>query len=213
MAKKTTRKIPPENTSAPNDRATQYAREVVAGRIVTGRLVRMACQRHLDDLKRADIFFDAAAANRAIGFYEDVLRLAGGEFEGRPFILQAWQCFIVGSLFGWKMPDGFRRFNWSYCEIGKGNGKSPLAGGVGLYMLTAVRRSRNRQDSKNGGGETEVCPLRALYRIHFRKRVSTRGKQRHAMARRRPGKRRLLLQSRLCTANPADGHENRGRAK
>lgn len=66
-----------------------------------------------------------------------MLRLAEGEHAGQPFVLQPWQAFIVGSLFGWKAPDGWRRFRNAYVEIGKGNGKSPMAGGMGLYMLAA----------------------------------------------------------------------------
>lgn len=70
-------------------------------------------------------------------FFPDVLRLSEGEHAGKPFVLSPWQQFIIGSLFGWKGPDGFRRFRNAYVEIGKGNGKSPLAGGIGLYMLMA----------------------------------------------------------------------------
>lgn len=66
-----------------------------------------------------------------------MLCLAEGEFSGQPFLLQPWQQFIVGSLFGWKGEDGFRRFRNAYVEVGKGNGKSPMAAGIGLYMLCA----------------------------------------------------------------------------
>ena len=35
------------------DRCTQYALDVVAGKTPAGELVELACQRHLDDLERA----------------------------------------------------------------------------------------------------------------------------------------------------------------
>jgi phage terminase large subunit-like protein len=38
---------------------------------------------------------------------------------------------------GWQRLDGTRRFRRAYIEQGKGNGKSPLAGGIGLYGLMA----------------------------------------------------------------------------
>lgn len=39
---------------------------------------------------------------------------------------------------GWKrVKDGSRRFRRAYIEEGKGNGKSPFAGGLGLYGMTA----------------------------------------------------------------------------
>ena len=90
------------------------------------------------DLKRADgIWFDAEAADRAFGFFEGVLKLSEGQFEGQPFILHPSQAFIIGSLFGWKRADGTRRFRRAYIEQGKGNGKSPLAGGIGILGLAA----------------------------------------------------------------------------
>lgn len=86
-----------------NDPATAYARDVAAGKVVAGRLVRLACERHLRDLKEGPargLRWNVEAANRAIQFFPDVLRLAEGEWAGKPFTLEPWQCFIVGSLFG-----------------------------------------------------------------------------------------------------------------
>lgn len=122
------------------DPVLSYARRVVAGEIVAGPHVRNAARRYLADLERGaarGLAWDLAAANRAIGFFGDVLRLNGGQFEGRPFALHESQKFIVGSLFGWKRQDGTRRFRRAYCEIAKGNGKSPLAAGIGHYCLVA----------------------------------------------------------------------------
>ncbi|WP_295802153.1 terminase TerL endonuclease subunit [uncultured Microbulbifer sp.] len=119
------------------DRVTAYAKAVIAGDIIAGPHVRNACQRHIDDLKREDIHFDLDGANRAIRFLETKLRLSEGQFEGRAFKCQPAQDFIMGSLFGWKRLDGTRRFRRAYIEQGKGNGKSPLAGGIGLYGLMA----------------------------------------------------------------------------
>lgn len=110
-------------------------------RIVAGPLVRLACERHLRDLKEGPargLKWDWPAAKRVIDFFAEVLRLD----KGKPFILEPSQVFIVGSLFGWKLADGYRRFRVAYVEIGKGNGKSPLAGGIGLYMLGADDEER-----------------------------------------------------------------------
>lgn len=125
-------------TGSSPDRTTEYALAVVSGEIVAGPHVRNACRRHMADLERTDgVWFDEAAADRAFGFFETVLHLSEGQFEGMPFILHPSQAFIVGSLFGWKREDGRRRFRRAYIEQGKGNGKSPLAGGIGLLGLTA----------------------------------------------------------------------------
>lgn len=124
-------------TSSSTDRATDYAKAVLAGDIIAGPHVRNACRRHLDDLGRDDLTFDIEAAARALRFFETKLRLSEGQFEGKPFRSAPAQDFIIGSIFGWKKPDGARRFRRAYIEQGKGNGKSPLAGGIGLYGLVA----------------------------------------------------------------------------
>src|SRR5919108_3540463 len=121
------------------DPVERYARRVVVGMVIAGPLVRLAAKRHLADLERGPdrgLDWDREAAQRAIDFFPAVLRLNGGEHEGKPFVLHESQEFIVGNLFGWKGPDGFRRFRVAFVEIGKGNGKSPLAAGIGLFMLT-----------------------------------------------------------------------------
>lgn len=114
---------------------------MVAGRIVAGPPVRNACRRHLDDLKRGPargLRWDFAAAEWTIGYFREVLRLASGGFEGKPFELLSWEAFIVGSLFGWKRKaDGYRRFRVAYIETAKGSGKTPVSAGIGNYMMTA----------------------------------------------------------------------------
>lgn len=126
--------------STSKDPVTSYARAVVKKRIIAGPHVRDACARHLKDLEEGaarGLVWDIETANRAIGYFRDVLRLNGGEFEGKPFILIDWECFVVGSIFGWKASDGYRRFRIAYVETGKGSGKSPVAAGIGIYGLTA----------------------------------------------------------------------------
>lgn len=62
--------------------------------------------------------WDTKTAQRAIDFFAKVLKLNGGEHEGKPFNLLPWQCFIVGSVFGWQNSDGYRRFRMVYVESG-----------------------------------------------------------------------------------------------
>lgn len=134
----TTKIVKRKSTS--DDPVTEYAKRVVAKKVIAGPHVRDACQRHLDDLKNGHqrgLVFDIESVNRAIGFFSDVLKLSGGGYEGLPFELGDWQAFNIGSLFGWKTQDGYRRFRTAYIETGKGSGKSPLAAGIGLYGMMA----------------------------------------------------------------------------
>lgn len=123
-----------------NDPVTAYARRVLAGDVIAGPHVRNACRRHMDDLKNGaerGLTFDLAAALDILKFCRTVCKLKDGQFDGKPFIPHESQEFILGSLYGWKKADGFRRFRRAYIEMGKGNGKSPMAAAIGLYGLVA----------------------------------------------------------------------------
>lgn len=117
----------------PKDQATAYAQAVVAGDIVAGPYVRLACRRHLEDIahqKARSIVWSAEESERAIA------AIACFKLENDShFVLQPFQAFQVGSVFGWQNADGTRRFKTAYIEEGKGNGKTPTAAAVGLYAL------------------------------------------------------------------------------
>jgi phage terminase large subunit-like protein len=112
--------------------------------ILAGPMVRQACERHLIDRERAEdgpagwYRFDAARADHILDFFETVLRLPDildADGDAMRFMLQPWQAFVVGCLFGWVDSRNRRRFREAYIEIGKGNGKTPLCAGIGLYGL------------------------------------------------------------------------------
>lgn len=137
---------PPRKPPVVVDRTTDFARGVLAGDIIAGPHVRDACARHLRDLQDGaarGLVWDARQASERIAFFEEVLFLNGGDFEGVPFRLLPWQAFIVGSLEGWRMADsGVRRYRTAYVETGKGSGKSPLSAGIGLAGLVADGEAR-----------------------------------------------------------------------
>ena len=124
---------------APKCAVEAYAHAVVTGKVVAGKLVKLACQRHLDDLingKDRGLRWDTDAARHAIEFFGH-LRHSTGEWANQPFELQPWQAFVIGSLFGWKRADGLRRFRTAYVEVARKNGKSVLLAGAALYALIA----------------------------------------------------------------------------
>lgn len=121
--------------TAVND-ALQYAKDVTAGKVVACKWVRLACQRHLDDLEHgADrgLWFDEDDAQYALDFYQFTTHVKGA-LAGKPIELEPWQAFIVSSIFGWKREDGMRRFRTAYNEVARKNAKSTLSSGIGLYM-------------------------------------------------------------------------------
>jgi phage terminase large subunit-like protein len=85
-----------------------------------------------------DAKLDHDAAQRAIEFFPDCIRHVEGELAGQPFELEPWEKAITGNLFGWKRPDGTRRYREAYCQLSRGNGKSAWGAGTCLYALVGL---------------------------------------------------------------------------
>ena len=144
--------------------ATQYARDVVDGRILACKWVRLACQRHLNNLERdaegwrytwnpvlrTPAVRDAEGnvvqagkeyrpADRACYFIE-LLPHIKGDWAARSerILLQPWQVFVIASVFGWvDRAKGRRRFRFADLFVPRKNTKSTMAACIGLYMLAA----------------------------------------------------------------------------
>jgi phage terminase large subunit-like protein len=112
-------------------RATKYAQDVVDGKLIACRWIKLACQRHLDDLKKYDSRwqFNAAIANRVCTFIA-AHKLPSGD----PFVLQDFQVWLISSLMAWVDEGGTRKYIEALVLIAKGNGKSPLFGCLALWI-------------------------------------------------------------------------------
>ena len=120
------------------DRVTKYATSVVNGKVKCGQLHRLACQRHLDDLKKQNTkgfpyYWDVDAANRVLE-YAETLTIAEG-LEPKAVKLIPSQVFDIGCTFGWKKSqDGMRRFRRRYKSMARQNGKTFENGILGTYI-------------------------------------------------------------------------------
>ena len=118
-----------------------YAADVLAGRVLACRWVRMACQRFLDDLEHAGergFWFDPPAADRAIEFFGHLRLWKGREYKDEPMVLAPHYQFIVSNLMGWKQQDdGLRRFRTAYIEMARKGAKTTFAGGLAAYFFIA----------------------------------------------------------------------------
>ncbi|MFT8392389.1 MAG: terminase large subunit [Liquorilactobacillus ghanensis] len=115
-----------------------YAQMVKEGSVTANEWVKRACQRHLNDLKREKDpnfpwKFDEEKAWRPIRFIEKKCKPSKGDFNR--LVLQPWQHFIVGSMFGWvDKKTGYRRFREALIFLGRKNGKTTLESGLADYM-------------------------------------------------------------------------------
>ncbi len=117
----------------------EYAHGVLNGTIPACAAIRQCVARHMRDLEEGPgrgLRFDRAAAEHALQFF-GFLRHSKGEWAGQPFALERWEQFIIWVLFGWKRPDGTRRYRTGFIMIPRKNGKTTILAGVGLYLLTA----------------------------------------------------------------------------
>ncbi|QIG81887.1 terminase large subunit [Stakelama tenebrarum] len=125
--------------SAPKtDPTTAWAEAAVRGDFVVGDIVRHAAERHLRDLKDAQArgyYWRPELAQRALDFFPSLFTITDGPAAGRPFHLLPYQTFCVGSLMGWVNADGRWRFRSAFVETGKGQAKSPMMAGLGLYAM------------------------------------------------------------------------------
>ncbi|NMC25847.1 MAG: terminase large subunit [Serratia sp.] len=156
----------------------QYAERVLSGEIVAGELVRLSCQRFLNDLEHGPergVYFNEDRAQHILDFYNFVPHVKGA-LAGKPIDLMAWDIFILINLFGFVIPlidemtgeqmfddDGdaimVRRFRTAYNEVARKNAKSTLSSGIGLYMTGA--------DGEGGAEVYSAATTRDQARIVF----------------------------------------------
>jgi len=134
------------------DRATQYARAVVDGRVPACKWHRLACARHLKDLDRIGsagfpytwnpelIDGDGVAYRPAerICKFAELMPHIKGDWAGRGELitLEEWEVFILAGVFGWvHVETGKRRFRVADLIVPRKNSKSTLAAVIGNFML------------------------------------------------------------------------------
>lgn len=125
------------------DPTTAWAQDVVDGHVVAGQFMRLACERHLRDIRdgeRRGIYWRPdddrpGQCAHALRFFPSVLSVTAGAMVGKPFELHGYLTFVIGSLFGWRRADGLMRFRTAWLETGKGMVKSPTLAAVGIYLM------------------------------------------------------------------------------
>jgi len=136
--------------------ALSYAKTAAADRAQKKhcKWVRLAAQRHLNDLKRSKTaafgyYFDPWQANDVCDVIEKLPHIEGnwcrckkaaqGFHDDRcgKIDLEPAQIFILTTVFGWRRKKtGFRRFTMVYEEVARKNAKSTKTAGVSLYCLS-----------------------------------------------------------------------------
>lgn len=83
--------------------------------------------------------FDERKASRPIEFIEKFCKHSKGKWAGKPVSLELWQKAFIQALYGFvDQETGLRKYQKSILFVARKNGKSTLASGLGLYMLTSA---------------------------------------------------------------------------
>ena len=115
----------------------QYASDVVSGRTICGRLIKLAVERFYQFQERDDIIFREDRIDYVIRFISK-LKHYTGRHAGKAFILQPWQAFIIACIYGFYYAETDERVvQLVYIEMSRKNGKSAFAAALCLYHLIA----------------------------------------------------------------------------
>lgn len=138
------------STSSSVDPTTRYAMDVASGKEIAGPDIRNSCKRHLKDLESCHargLVWDTETAQRAIDFFAKVLKLNGGEHEGKPFNLLPWQCFTWGLYLAGKTQTAIAGSVWCTSNPVRGQVNHRLQL-VSLFTALSPTRSHARKSTR-----------------------------------------------------------------
>lgn len=119
------------------DKYLKYAHDVVSGKQVAGKLIRLSCQRYLDLMNDTRYEFRPDKCERVLSFVSK-LKHYQGKCAGKPFVLEEWQKWIIYSIFGFYYKDSNERLvKKALITVARKNGKSFQIAAIALYMLIA----------------------------------------------------------------------------
>ena len=118
------------------DDAYKYCVMVLSGTFTTCKDTRLACVRHLKDIKRSienedfPYVYKPKRAKKVIKFMESL-----PDTKGKFHKLALFQKFIVANVRGWFTDDDFLRFNKAFISMSRKQGKSIMVAGLTLYSF------------------------------------------------------------------------------
>lgn len=99
---------------------------------------KQACKRFLKDIENPNYYWDEEEVNRVISFFSK-LKHSKGVLANKPIILNDWQVFIIGNIYGLrKKSNNYRKFKTAFVEVARKNAKSQLQSGIILYEMSCT---------------------------------------------------------------------------
>lgn len=111
------------------DPATVYSYMVLEGKQIAGRMIQLACFRHVQDLKRVESRDENFDFSYDLNACRSILRFAEGcpdVSDGKPLPLMMWQKAILCMLQGWRNKNHEKRYSRALLSVARTNGKTYL---------------------------------------------------------------------------------------
>lgn len=134
------------------DDATKYCFDILDGKIPSGYLIKLACFRHLQDLKRSELGDEAFHFHYDMSKVQKVINFAqicpNPENDKEQVRLMSWQMFILSMLFGWRTnDDNQRRFTSAILSVARHQGKTFITAIIIVYSYLIENIGLSNQDT------------------------------------------------------------------
>lgn len=116
----------------------EYWEKIQSGEEIVCDKIRRTYKKIVYDLENPDkYFYSNKRANHIIEFFENYCRPSKGKASGERIVLELWEKAMLATVFGFIDNNGLRKYREAILIVGKKNGKSLLASGIGNYLLIA----------------------------------------------------------------------------
>ena len=131
--------------------AIKFADDVIKGKKIVGKEIILACERFKKDLEREDLELRTTDPDFVINIIQKVLvhqqgeDLDGNPLQGKQFVLEPWQIFIVYNLLGFFYKGtNKRRYKEAFIEVARKNGKTSFVAALALAVSILMRHSGSK---------------------------------------------------------------------
>ena len=114
----------------------EYWNAIQSGRENVGLKVQKTYRHVVEQLgaENSEFYYSPKRANHILEFFENYCHHSKGKAGGQLVRLELWEKALLATTFGFIDIEGNRQYREAILIVGKKNGKSLLASGVGAYF-------------------------------------------------------------------------------
>ena len=112
----------------------EYWNEIRTGGVVVNKWIRMLYDVLMQGISECRWFYDDRLADNAVNFIQRFCHHYKGQLAPRRIRLDLWERAGISDIFGIVDAEGKRQFSQVFWPVGRKQGKTLIAGGIGTYM-------------------------------------------------------------------------------